>query len=574
MIRHCSLILLAILFQQCALQKSKKAKSAYEEGMAYIENHLVYNYLDTVYAKKALPLLEKAVKLQPQEAFYVNGLGLAYYHLGDTARANFCFKSATVLSKWFTSAYVNLGMTHEVMGNTDKALDYYMTARNLDPKNAVIEYNMGLLYDKRNDSLKARYHYTRAIGLDKDYTLAYHNRAISLHQNGRYKEAIDDCDKALTIDTIAINTRFQRALSLTALEQYHEALREYNKAIQLESNRYDLLYSRGALHLYLQDTASAIQDLTRSFQLNTSDPTPLLYLASIHYARADYVKTEQLATQAIQVTPTGIAYYTRAAARQLMGDTALALMDYDKAIQTDQYADAYTEKAKVLIAKHQFLQALKLLDEALSLDRTRLDVMILKSYIYEDAQLEMSADEKRHQALHWLLLAHQMDSTSTEVLEKLAYHYAFSVIPPQADSAVYYSNKWVKTNDRTSEALYIRGVSFYFGANYQLALNDLQQAFLLDSTDYSSRNAMGLCYMEMKKYKEAESEYLAALKINPKHDYAMNNLANTLLAIGRKTEACSWWQAALDHGYVYDPNWKIQFHIDDPKDLIKKHCAR
>jgi tetratricopeptide (TPR) repeat protein len=566
-------LLILMVFAGCASMKKKQAEKNYREGLALIEANLVYNHLDRNYANQAFPLLEKAVKGDPTNAGYQNALGLAYYHLGDTAGANRQFTKALQLASWYTSALVNLGLTHDAMGAYDKALDYYLTARNTDPKNPTIELNIGLLFDKLNDSLKARLHYGRAIAIDSNYFLAYHNRAISYYINGRYEAALNDCNKVLRSDTIAVRTRFQKAMTLTMLGDYTASVNEYNRALRYEPNNHQLYYSRGLAHLYAGDTAAAINDFVKSSELNPNDVTPFLYLSSTYYTSNNYTKALEYSNKSLNLQATGMGYYGRAVCYQMLHDTLHALLDYDKAIAIDQYYDAYLEKSRLLAASGHYKEAINCLDTVIALDRTKSEPVLLKAALYENAIAEMTDEEKRNNQRHYLWLAYSMDTTRVSTLEQLTGYYAFNVLPPQADSAVYFANKWVQYAQNKNDAYYIRGVSNYFGGNYAAALHDLETAFGLDSVDYATPNAMGLVYMALKKYDTAILWYNRSLALHPTYAYAMNNKANTLFAMGKKSEACEWWKKVLALGYSYETKWKIQYKIDDPRELVKKQCG-
>ena len=566
-------LLFLVVLAGCTGMKKKQAEKNYREGLALIENHLVYNYLDRKYANQAFPLLEKAVQSDPSNAGYHNALGLAYYHLGDTASANRQFSKALQLSSWYTSALVNLGSTHDAMGAYDKALDFYLTARNTDPKNPTIELNIGLLFNKLNDSLKARMHFGRAIALDSNYILAYHSRAISYYTNGRYEAAIYDCNKVLRKDTIAVRTRFQKAMALTALSQFEAAIAEYKNAIRLEPNNHQLYYSRGLTYLYAQDTVAAIRDFEKSSEMNPADLTPYLYLSSVYYTSNHYAKALEYSNKALSIQPNAIGYYSRAVCYQMMGDTLSAINDYDQAILLDHYYDAYLEKAKLLSGKGRYKEAMNCLDEVIALDRTKTEPVLLKAALYEKAIAQLSEDEKLNQQRHYLFLAYAMDTTNTYVLEQLTDYYAFKVLPPNADSALIFANKWVNLTKYKSGALYVRGVCHYFEGNYANGIKDLELSFQLDSLNYSAPNAMGLIYMAAKNYEKAILNYDKALALNNKYAYAFNNKGNTLLALGDKTGACRCWEKALQYGYHYEAKWKIQYKIDDPRELLKKHCG-
>jgi pentatricopeptide repeat protein len=60
--------------------------------------------------------------------------------------------------------------------------------------------------------------------------------------------------------------------------------------------------------------------------------------------------------------------------------------------------------------------------------------------------------------------------------------------------------------------------------------------------------------------------------MNPNYLYPLNNIANCYLKMGQTDKACEYWKSALSKGYVYNPAWKKEFDIDDPKELVKQHC--
>lgn len=94
-------------------------------------------------------------------------------------------------------------------------------------------------------------------------------------------------------------------------------------------------------------------------------------------------------------------------------------------------------------------------------------------------------------------------------------------------------------------------------------------------------NNRGLVKYYLKQYDGAIDDFNNALRIQEDKvvyrsystdKYAYNNMANCYYALGKLSEACKYWQTALDLGYSYKPGWKEEYGIDDPADLIKQHC--
>ncbi len=65
----------------------------------------------------------------------------------------------------------------------------------------------------------------------------------------------------------------------------------------------------------------------------------------------------------------------------------------------------------------------------------------------------------------------------------------------------------------------------------------LEKAKRREPDKASIREALGIAYFRMQRYKEAESEFRAMLELSPADDYAHYGLARALEKLGRKTEA-------------------------------------
>jgi Flp pilus assembly protein TadD len=65
----------------------------------------------------------------------------------------------------------------------------------------------------------------------------------------------------------------------------------------------------------------------------------------------------------------------------------------------------------------------------------------------------------------------------------------------------------------------------------------LEKAKKREPNKASIREALGIAYFRMQRYREAESEFRAMLELSPADDYAHYGLARSLEKLGRRNEA-------------------------------------
>jgi tetratricopeptide (TPR) repeat protein len=117
---------------------------------------------------------------------------------------------------------------------------------------------------------------------------------------------------------------------------------------------------------------------------------------------------------------------------------------------------------------------------------------------------------------------------------------------------------------------------------YAEAIADFNMAIRLDPTDKVSYNNRGLALHYTNKFNEAIQDFKKALEINldnsfnenfDTNKYAYNNIANSYYAMSDTENACIYWNKAIEVGYKYQIEWKEEYDIDDPVELIKEHCS-
>ena len=132
------------------------ANELFCRGRALISAH---RYAD------AMPLLEEAARITPDQAYVWNGLGIGYLQIPDYDRAEKAFQDAIRRAPFWAYPRHNLALALRERGNLAGAIQQYLAAIPLAPHYSYLHYNLGLLYQQINDSAKAAQAYADAAKL-------------------------------------------------------------------------------------------------------------------------------------------------------------------------------------------------------------------------------------------------------------------------------------------------------------------------------------------------------------------------------------------------------------------------
>lgn len=142
-------------------------------------------------------------------------------------------------------------------------------------------------------------------------------------------------------------------------------------------------------------------------------------------------------------------------------------------------------------------------------------------------------------------------------------------------------NKAIEIDPKYKNAFTNRGSIKLRNKMFKEAISDFNTAISLDSLDKMSYNNRGLCKFYLKEYESAIVDFEKALEIKlgksfdqnfDTDKYSYNNIANSYFHLDNKIKACEFWNIAIQKGYKYQKEWKEIYNIDDPNELIKKHC--
>ena len=139
-------------------------------------------------AKGAIPLLEKAAKLQPGAALWVN-LAAAYRINREPDRAIICCRRAIALDKTLPAAFFNLGHAYRDLEKLPEAADAYRAFLDLAPHDAEGHVVLGDTLRLMSNPDAAMEAYQAALAYDPTHVKAHVNVAGIIASRGYFRAA-------------------------------------------------------------------------------------------------------------------------------------------------------------------------------------------------------------------------------------------------------------------------------------------------------------------------------------------------------------------------------------------------
>jgi len=185
---------------------------------------------------KAIEAYQKAIEINPNNAWAYNNMGLCFYHKKEYDKAIEAYQKAIELDPNYARAYNNMGLCFYHKKEYDKAIEAYQKAIELDPNYAKAYNNMGLCFYHKKEYDKAIKAYQKAIELVPNYARAYRHMGIINAYKKEYDKAIEAYQKAIELDPNYALAYDNIGNSYYEKKEYDKAIEVYQKAIELDPN--------------------------------------------------------------------------------------------------------------------------------------------------------------------------------------------------------------------------------------------------------------------------------------------------------------------------------------------------
>jgi tetratricopeptide (TPR) repeat protein len=320
-------------------------------------------YLGKNSYNEAIPVFQKILQLDPNNAEAYYYLALAYHKLGDYKNQQINALEAIKRNTKFTGeSYFIIGDAAQKSKNYNEAIEAYRKTLSAKPDNYQV-------YQKLPDIFRVQNRFAEAIEVAKKGTTIYPNDANLLVDLSRYYSLADQSALSISAAQQAVRLMPDKVVSHSSLcrayyedKQFESALQTCNTALKLNPNDGEANVYLGFTYLSLDQVekaneyfARAVNGLKEYTEKNPNYADGFHLLGNVYY----YVKQPKNAIEAysrsLQLYPQfakarfnlGLAYFvngnTTAAHEQY---NALLKQDKDLAAMLKQTLDKTSEKIK------------------------------------------------------------------------------------------------------------------------------------------------------------------------------------------------------------------------------------
>jgi tetratricopeptide (TPR) repeat protein len=223
--------------------------------------------LDAGLPQAAVPILERAVMLEPGKADFQVQLGIGYLHSGRQDDALIAFDRALALDANSFAAHFQKG--HALMERDPDAAQLLLDrAVALSPDDAAAHNLRGMVLTHRQQMQDALAAFARARDLQPGNPLAVNNHGTALARLGRLEEAAAQLQEAVQLQPDNAGLHYNLGEPLLMLGRLEEALAAYDRAVSLQPDFIEALINRGMALSGLGRTDEALASFDSAIALD------------------------------------------------------------------------------------------------------------------------------------------------------------------------------------------------------------------------------------------------------------------------------------------------------------------
>lgn len=314
-------------------------------------------------SRECIANLGIAIDMEPamEEAYALKARIL--HENNDTQAATMFLNKAEELGLVHSYASANAAKIYLDRGDYTRALQKSNQAIK-DSNELDFQRNYGLALGYNGDWNEAIKHLNDCIKENPNDWQVLKARGFALSETGQHREAARDYDYAIRLNPNDAELYNARGKSLTILGKYQEAIADFNQATSINPNFTDAYYQKGRMYLDQRDYYNASFHLEQALSVvgNDSGFKEIGHLYNdLGLAKAeldDPYGALGYYNKGIELDPNGILFENRAKLHSDLGENALAMEDYQKAINmSGKDPEHYFELGKIQIISTMFSEA-------------------------------------------------------------------------------------------------------------------------------------------------------------------------------------------------------------------------
>lgn len=443
----------------------------------------------------ALQQLQAASHSHPKDASIHNFIGVTETKLGRIEEANLEYKTAARMDPSLPGPDKNLAFNYLSTGQYDLAEKPLEAALALDRTDPAVHYYVALLYLSTSRDAEAIPHIEPAQNLLENDSATGMLAMKACLQSGGSDEALKLIHLFERGSRLSVAQEYEAAKLFTEQQMYVDAVPRFEKIVQMQPASWENRYNLAIAFLRAKRPEDA--------------RVLLAPLAAEHAGNANILGM------------LGSAY-------DLEGKTAPALDSYQKAIAADpKNPDRYLDCTRVMIDLNQFKEAAVLLQRGIAAvpDSYTLTIragtieMMQGHYGKARGSFEEAVREHPDVALGYVALAQTYmkegnDGKAIQVLTdgraKVARDFALE---------------------------YVLGLVSFEAGQREQALQALKNAEELGPNVVEPHYQLGMLYMQMRQWIDAQGEFESVLRLDPHHAATFYQLSRTYERTGNVEKA-------------------------------------
>lgn len=222
-------------FLQAELYAQQLTKTNPYNGFAWkVLGTLIMREFERIAA--AVPILEQARQLLPQDAEILSNLAKAYQGLEEFSKAVAMYAEALQLQPENAEIWNNQGVVQQQLGQWESAFASHKQALTIKPNYAKALNNLGAVLQAVDHCDEALFFHNKALAIKPNFADAHYNRGCALWLLKRWHEAQMSFEQALAIKPDHVSSLNNCGLILMEQGYFDEALNNFVKASHLEPN--------------------------------------------------------------------------------------------------------------------------------------------------------------------------------------------------------------------------------------------------------------------------------------------------------------------------------------------------
>ncbi len=303
-------------------------------------------------ASEAFAAFEKMIEGDPTDLAAHRGLVEAAYYAGRLEEVQARYRKAADDDDRKGLGYYGLALVSVARGpgHMQAALSRFADAAKAMPAESDVPYRIGLVYQMDGKNALALASFERALQMDPDRAAIRIAMGRSLAASGRGKQAIEVmrpvAGKPLTVEEAAnasavsarvfypqrdlpieVSAQINKATDLLEKDAAHPALTIVNDLAARFPDVAFIHTLKGLANSRMGNNGEAVVAFERSLDLRPDSPLALVGLGDVFFRIDKYAKARRYYEQVIGLDPFYLEPYQR------MGEMALKLGDYDRAVQ-------------------------------------------------------------------------------------------------------------------------------------------------------------------------------------------------------------------------------------------------